>query len=118
MKHLKIQHLSSNPKNTAALSSTKNIQIFEIKIPPKNTPLIPVCKYATSTPPPPRAAQYIQFQFRFYEQALDLVSAFIGNSTFSHCLRGNDEKLSLPKLSQSDCSSIPTNYIYHCYNWK
>ena len=50
MKHLKIQHLSNDPKNTAAVSSTPKIQIFEIQN-PKNTPLVPVCKYAKSTPP-------------------------------------------------------------------
>ena len=50
MKHLKIQHLSKKPpQNTAAVNSTPKIQIFEIQN-PKNTPLIPVCKYAKSNP--------------------------------------------------------------------
>ena len=37
MKHLKIQYLFNNPKNTAALTSTQIIpvQIFEIQNPPK-----------------------------------------------------------------------------------
>ena len=35
MKHLKIQHLSDNPKNTAAVTSTQKIQIFKIQNPRK-----------------------------------------------------------------------------------
>ena len=58
MKPLKIQHLFNNPKNTAfiqrpknsvAVTSTQKIQIFEIQN-SKNTPLMPVCKYAKYTP--------------------------------------------------------------------
>ena len=35
MKHLKIQHLFSNPKNTPAVTITKKIRIFEIQNPKK-----------------------------------------------------------------------------------
>ena len=31
MKHLRIQHFFNNPKNTAAVTSTQKIQIFEIQ---------------------------------------------------------------------------------------
>ena len=41
--------IKSRNQNTAALTSTQKIQIFEIQN-PKNTPLIPVCIYAKSTP--------------------------------------------------------------------
>ena len=43
IKHLKIQHLFVNPKNTAAITCNKKIQIFEIQNQKKNTTLIPVC---------------------------------------------------------------------------
>ena len=52
MKHLKIQHLSNNTKNTAAVSSNQKNTDFRNSKPPKSTPLIPVCKYAKSTPSP------------------------------------------------------------------
>ena len=49
MKHLKIQHLSNNPKNTAAVTSTpKNTDFRNSK--PQKYLLISVCKYAKSTP--------------------------------------------------------------------
>ena len=58
MKPLKIQHLFNNPKNTAfiqrpkkntaAVASTKKTNFQNQN--PKNTPLLPVCKYAKSTP--------------------------------------------------------------------
>ena len=47
---LKIHHLFGNPKNTATMTCTRKIQIFEIQNHKKITPLIPVCKYAKSTP--------------------------------------------------------------------
>ena len=47
--HLKIQHLSNNPKNTAAVNSMQKNTNFRNQN-PKNTPLIPVCKYAKATP--------------------------------------------------------------------
>ena len=50
MKHLKIQHLSNNPKNTAAVTSTQKNTDFRNSKPKKDTLLIPVCKYAKSTP--------------------------------------------------------------------
>ena len=48
VKHLKIQHYLTTQKNTAAMTSTPKIQIFQIQN-PQNTPLIPVGKYAKST---------------------------------------------------------------------
>ena len=33
VKHLKIQHLFDNPKNTATMTNTKKIQIFQIQNP-------------------------------------------------------------------------------------
>ena len=33
MKHLRIQHSFNNPKNTAAVTSTQKLQIFEIQTP-------------------------------------------------------------------------------------
>ena len=49
MKHLKIQHLSNNPKNTAAVSCTPKNTDFRNWKPIKYTLLIPVCRYAKST---------------------------------------------------------------------
>ena len=59
MKPLNTQHLFNNPKSTAFIQRPKKIQqlwqvpkkiqILEIQN-PKNTPLIPVCEHAKSTP--------------------------------------------------------------------
>ena len=57
MKHFKIQLLFNNPKNTAAVISTQKIQILQIQN-QKNTPLIPVCKYAKSNPWDPEMIGY------------------------------------------------------------
>ena len=37
-KHLKIQHLFDNPKNTAVMTSIQEVQIFEIQNPKKYSP--------------------------------------------------------------------------------
>ena len=50
MKHFKIQLIFNDPKNTAAVSSTQQKYRFLKFKTQKNTPLIPVCKYAKSTP--------------------------------------------------------------------
>ena len=44
-----MQDLSNNPKYTASVTSTQKIQTFGIQN-PQNTLVIPVCKYANSTP--------------------------------------------------------------------
>ena len=50
VRYLEVQHVFNNPQNKATVSSTQKIQNFKMNPSTKNTPLIPVCKYAKSSP--------------------------------------------------------------------